>query len=283
MTMQKTLDEVLSRPRIRAERVLIASDVHVGDRYQGHDPELLETALELARDQDLVVLDGDLADPRAREREVEGLVESLRDLSEEVELVVVPGNHDTLRLVRRLRRSGVSVMMRKYEERRGRGCPPGHEGPSLGGPERLKVGGWRFLIAHGHEPCGELGLEPQRPENPIAQESPMPRRDQLLDNYTCREYEMPDRLEEIARASGADVVVVGHTHCRFLGRFGGVLAVNVGTTACPATCATCRDPLNVGNVCLLRLSGSRIRAKLFNMREGRVVARERIRARRRGD
>jgi len=282
--VQRTLDEVLEgRHELSAERILVASDVHVGDRYQGHEPELLELALELARDQDLVVLDGDLADPRAGDEEVKGFVEELRDLASEVEVVVVPGNHDTVRLVRRLERAGVTVLARKYEERRGRGCPPGHEGPSLGGPKRLEVEGLKFLIAHGHEPCGELGLEPQEPGNPVAEESPMPKRDQLLDNYTCREHEMPARLEEIARASDADVVITGHTHCRFLGSFGSTLVVNVGTTACPATCATCRDPLNVGNVCLIRLSGSRVRAKLFNLREARVVERERVRVDRRGD
>ncbi len=275
--VQMTLDET----RLPGDRLLISSDVHVGDEYQGHDREIWEAALDLARDFDAFLIDGDLADPRASDVELKELLRDLRELSSEVPTYFVPGNHDTVDLVRSLRDAGVRVLSRRYDDRRGRGCPPGHSGPSLGGPHLLSFGDARMLVLHGHEPCSELGLNPQEPINPVARESPMSKRDQVLDNYTCREYEMPDRLEEIARSTRADIVITGHTHCRYLGNLDGKLVVNVGTTSCPATCATCRDPLNVGNVCILRASGRTLRAKLFNLREARVTGRERVRIDRR--
>ncbi len=275
--VQMTLDVT----RLPGDSLLISSDVHVGDEYQGHDREIWEAALDLASDFDAFLIDGDLADPRAPDPELRELLRDLRRLSSEVQIYFVPGNHDTVDLVKSLRDAGVHVLSRRYDNRRGRGCPPGHSGPSLGGPHLLRFGDVWMLVLHGHEPCSELDLNPQKPVNPVARESPMPKRDQILDNYTCREYEMPERLEEIARSTHADVVITGHTHCRYLGNVEGKLVVNVGTTSCPAICATCRDPLNVGNVCILKTSGRTLRAKLFNLHEARVIDRERVRIGRR--
>ncbi len=265
------------RESVEVERLLLISDVHAGDEYQGFDRDAWETALDLAEKHDLLLVVGDLVDARADVDVVEDVASSLADLDAHV--VIVPGNHDTLDHVRVLERHGIEVRFRKYP-RRGRGCPPGHSGPSLGGPVDLDVGFSVFAV-HGHEPCDELGLEPMRAENPVAKSSPMPKRDQVLDNYACRLYEIPGRMKEIARKVDADVVVTGHTHCRYLGSEGGTLLVNVGTTACPATCATCADPLNVFNVCRIRSFGDRLRAKLFNIVEGRVIDREEVELERR--
>jgi len=268
----RTLDEFIGRDEIHADSVLVASDVHAGDEYQGFDPHAWETALDLAEKHDVFLVVGDLLDPRADEDVVTRVASSLSDL--DANTVVIPGNHDTLDHVRVLERHGVDVRFRKYR-RRGRGCPPGHSGPSLGGPIDLDLG-VSFLVVHGHEPCGELGLEPMEAENPVAKSSPMPKRDQILDNYACRLYEIPGRMREIARSVDAEVVVTGHTHCRFLGSEEGTLLVNVGTTACPATCTTCMDPLNVFNVCRIRVRSEKLEAKIINLVEGRVIEREEV-------
>ncbi len=71
---------------------------------------------------------------------------------------------------------------------------------------RLEVGHWRILLTHGSPESIDEHLTPQTPQQ---------------------------RLEQLAAAAGADVVIVGHSHIPMVRKAGGVWFINTGSVGRP--------------------------------------------------